>query len=168
MSGKRVSPVYPTWRTARPTTALLAGASRVRGTGRQAGTHRHGNPLPAHPPELPPLRLVPGGPLHRAADLDAILAFRFKDGFGSGWAPSSCGSTWCSRRLHLLLPLLPARLRRCGGRLLQGAGALLAVARITRLNESIRSSPGCPCQRGADRPLHPPRLHGDHPRLRII
>ena len=63
-------------------------AAGLRGAGRQVGLHRR-DPLPAHPPEPPPLRLVRGGAVHRDADLgrDPRLPVR-RTASGSGWAPS--------------------------------------------------------------------------------
>ncbi len=76
---------------------------------------------------------------------DALLAFRFKDGFGIGVGTHrDVDQRAVPGRLHVLLPLLPARVRRGGRRVLQGPGALLACgAGSPGSTRSTRCSPGC-------------------------
>ena len=75
---------------------------------------------------------------------DAIRAFSFPDGFGIGVGTLLLvGQRGPADALHALLPLLPARLRRQSGSLLQGADPLRAVEEADRPQRAPRArSPG--------------------------
>ena len=149
---------------------VLAGAAGLRGARRQGGLHRR-DALPAHPPELPPLRLVRGGDLHRAADLgrDPRVPVPEPDGGTVRHRRRHARdvvNVILPRRLHVLLPLLPARVRRPRRRVLAGADALPACGASSRGSTSgTRCSPGCRCSAwGSPISTSGWSSMGDHPR----
>src|SRR5512138_2356262 len=97
---------------------LRLGAARLRGS-RRASALPRGEPLPAHPPERPPLLLLslhshPGVPLVRRGP--RVPVRRWIGGRRGNAGPG--GQCLAALAVHHLLSLLPARLRRWAGPLL--------------------------------------------------
>src|SRR2546422_2248226 len=143
---------------------LLAGAGGVRRPRRQ---ELHGlAALSGLPPELPALHVVAGGVLRRHAHLgrDPRLPVPRRLRNRRGHA-GDVGKRRPPGRLHLLVPLVPPRLRRARGRFLRGGDPLQGLA----LPDAAQRAPSDVClalavQRGLDRSLHPAGVHGRDPR----
>src|SRR5438094_729353 len=119
--------------------------------------------LPARAAELSPLSVVRRGDLHRAADVgrDSRVPVpeagrRHPVRHRRGHA-RHVGERHSAGRLHLLVSLVPARVRRLRRRVLEGADALSPVEcpqPPQRAPSGLRVA--VVVQRGLDRPLHPP------------
>src|SRR5438034_4561900 len=136
----------------------MVAAARRRG----AGAAR----LHPEPPDPPPLRLVLRGDLHRPPHLGRhpCLPLPRRHPHGRGHR-HHVDQRALPRRLHLLLPFLPAPVRRLHRCLLEGARPLWALAlhhAPERASPALRVA--LALQRGPDRRLYPAALHGRHPR----
>src|SRR5262245_15347534 len=144
---------------------VLVGAAGVRGARRQGALHRR-DQVPADPAEHPPLFLLPGAavPDHPAVGRDRGLPLPRRLGHGPGLAGAG-GERGPAGALHAVVPLLQAPVRRQSRPLLQGAGALLAVAKGVGAElppHALRL--GQPGVRRPDRPVRAPGRHRRHPR----
>src|SRR4030095_13631750 len=144
---------------------LLALAARLRGAGRSSALYG-GDALPARPTHAASLRLVRGGDLHRAADVGRLPRLPLQGRLRHrGGHDRDVDQRDLPRRLHVLVPLLPARLRR--PRDLRPQAARPAV-RLALHHQAQRAPPALrvalPLQRGIGRPLYPARVHGRQPR----
>src|SRR5499426_603347 len=144
---------------------LLAGAGRVRRARREDRLLGR-DALSAVPPEPSPLHVVCGGAVHRHAGLGrdsrVPVSERLRHRRGDA---GHARQRDLPGRLHVLVPLLPPRLRRARQRVLEGARALsrLAFHHVAqRAASDVRVA--LALQRGPDGPLHSPRLDGCHSR----
>src|SRR5499426_2852018 len=144
---------------------LLASAGRLRRARREDRLLGR-DALSADSPERPPLHLVRGGAVHRHADVGRHpripVSERLRHRRGDA---GHARQRDLPGRLHVLVPLLPPRLRRARRRVLEGARALsrLAFHHVAqRAASDVRVA--LALQRGPDGPLHSPRLDGRPPR----